>query len=173
MTEVLAPPIQHICGAVQTAGSQALHSVRHVRGQVKNGLQHASKVVEQVLSPLNVKVHGTLARISQPSLVRAVVVCCPFEARCREVRHSSTARKWPSRASVSTSIFMLQVSRGILEWSAHLGCVGSVREQPGHRRASHPRQLQLPPTLRSPNSFHTYKLSQHSISLRFTAMCPL
>lgn len=71
MTEVLAPPIQHICGAVQTAGSQALHSVRHVRGQVKNGLQHASKVVEQVLSPLNVKVHGTLARISQPSLVRA------------------------------------------------------------------------------------------------------
>lgn len=71
MTEVLAPPLQQFCGAVQTAGSQALYNVRHVRGHVKNGLHHASKVVEQVLSPLNIKVHGTLARISQPNLVCA------------------------------------------------------------------------------------------------------
>lgn len=71
MTEVLAPPIQHICGAVQTAGSQALHNVRHVRGQVKNGLHHASKVVEKVLSPLNLRVHDSLARVSQPGLVRS------------------------------------------------------------------------------------------------------
>eukprot|EP00892_Ulva_mutabilis_P001642 jgi/Ulvmu1/11479/UM077_0023.1 len=78
MAEVLVPPFEQFCGAVQTAGSHALHSVRHVRGQVKNSLQHASKVVEQVLSPLNLKVHGSLARISQPGLASMCARQLPF-----------------------------------------------------------------------------------------------